>query len=123
MRQVRARPYGRAVIFGDNVIFRFFIAGRIQDFARGLADCIERSYPAPIANSPEPLVSPRRHSEILEDVLAPARQFSLENRLGFLGRIKLQSALRWQLREKGYDDKFVNMAAKYLIASVTGEPK
>jgi hypothetical protein len=100
------------------VVFRSFFTGGIQELARGLAEDIARRYPAAIANSPEPLVSPRRRSEILENVFSSARRFSLENRLGILARIRLESTLKWRLREMGYDDTFIDMAAEYLLTSI-----
>jgi len=104
------------------VIFRLFLAGNIQECARSLAVDIARRYPAAIANSPEPLVSQRRRSEILEVVFSQARQFSQEHRLGVLGQIRLSGALQWRLKEMGYDEEFIDVATEYLVASVTRKP-
>jgi hypothetical protein len=104
------------------VIFRLFFAGSIQECARSLAGDIARRYPAAIANSPELLVSQHRRSEILETVFLQARQFSQEHRLGVLGQIRLGSALKWQLKEMGYDEEFIGTATEYLLASITREP-
>jgi hypothetical protein len=45
-----------------------------------------------------------------------------ERRLGVLGQIRLGSALKWRLKEMGYDEEFIDMATEYLVASVTREP-
>ena len=103
--------------------FRLFSATHIQELAQSLAADIANRYPAAIANSPGPLVSQQRRSEILEKVFSHARQFSLENRLGLLGRIRLENTLRGRLKEMGYDEKFIATATDYLLASVTREPK
>jgi hypothetical protein len=105
------------------VNFRLFFTRGIQEFARGLAGDIARRYPAAIANSPEPLVSQRRRSEILENIFSQAKQFSLENQLGILARIRLASALKWRLKEMGYDEKFIEMATEYLLTSIARESK
>lgn len=104
------------------MIFRLFSPSRIQECARSLAGDIARRYPAAIANSPEPLVSQRRRSEILEMVFSQVRQFSQERRLGVLGQIRLGGALKWRLKEMGYDEEFIDVATEYLAASVTREP-
>jgi len=54
--------------------------------------------------------------EILDDCIAWALQFPQENRIGFIGRARLKSALRWELREIGYEEKFAELAAEKLIA-------
>lgn len=105
------------------MIFRPFFPSRIQEFASNLAGDIARRYPASIANSPEPLVSQRRRSEILENIFSQARVFSQENRLGIFARIRLGSALKWRLKEMGYDEKFVDMATEHLVASVARKPE
>ena len=103
--------------------FRLFSAKHVQRLAQNLAADIASRYPAEIANDPEPMVSRQRRSEILENIFLRARQFNLESRLGALARIRLGSALKWQLKEMGYDEKFIDTAMEHLVASVTREPK
>ncbi len=103
--------------------FRLFSAKPLQKLAQSLAADIASRYPAEIANSPEPLVSQRRRSEILEKIFSRAREFSQENRLGIFGRIRLGSALKWRLKEMGYNEEFIDTAMEHLVASVTHEPR
>lgn len=103
--------------------FRLFSAKPIQKLAQSLATDIASRYPAEIANSPEPMVSRQRRSEILENIFLRARQFNLESRLGVLARSRLGSTLKWQLKEMGYDEKFIDIVMEHLVASVTHEPK
>jgi len=101
------------------VIFGLFSDKHIQKLVQDLATDIAKRYPAEIANNPDFLVSPQRRSEIFENVFSPAKQFSREVPLGFLGRIKLQRHLRWRLREMGYDETFIDSATEYLTSFVT----
>ena len=103
--------------------FRLLSAKHIQELAQSLATDIASRYPAEIANSPEPLVSRQRRFEILENIFLRARQFNLESRLGVLARSRLGSALKWQLKEMGYDEKFIDTAMEHLVPSVKNEPK
>ena len=105
------------------MIFRLISAKQIQKLAQGLATDIASRYPPEIANNPEPMVSRQRRSEILENIFLRARQFNLESRLGALARIRLGSALKWQLKEMGYDEKFIDTAMEHLVASVAHEPQ
>ncbi len=105
------------------MIFRLISAKHIQKLAQSLVADIASRFPAEIANSPEPMVSQQRRSEILETIFLRARQFNMESRLGVLARIRLASALKWQLKEMGYDEKFIDTAMKHLVASITHEPK
>jgi len=100
------------------VIHRLIMPGKVHELAGSLAQEISRRYPPAIANSPEPLVSPRRRFEILEKVFARARQFSQDYELGRLARIRLGSSLRWRLKELGYDEKFIEIATEHLVASI-----
>lgn len=102
---------------------RLFSAKQIQRLAQGLAADIASRYPAEIANDPEPMVSRQRRSEILENIFSRLRQFNLSGWLGILARIRLASALKWQLKKMGYDEKFIDTAMAHLVASVTNEPR
>jgi hypothetical protein len=101
------------------VNFRLFPAKHIPKLAQSLAADIASRYPAEIANSPDPMVSAQRRSQILENIFLRARQFNLEGWLGVLARIRLARALKWQLKEMGYDEKFIDTAVEHLVASVT----
>ena len=105
------------------MILRLFSPTYFQTLAKGLAADIASRYPAEIANNPEPMVSQQRRTEILENIFLRARQFDLQGWLGVLARMRLASALKWQLKEIGYDEKFVDTAMKHLVSSVTQESK
>jgi len=98
---------------------RLLRSGKIHKLAGSLAQEIGKRYPSAIANSPEPPVSPRRRYEILEKIFLLARDFSREDQLGVLRRIRLGSALKWRLRELGYDEKFIDIAIEHFVTSIT----
>lgn len=105
------------------MIFGLNSAKQIQKLAQSLARDIASRYPPEIANDPEPMVSRERRSEILKNIFLRARQFNLESRLGALARFRLGSALKWQLKEMGYDENFIDTAMEHLVASVVHEQK
>jgi hypothetical protein len=60
-------------------------------------------------------VSPQRISDILEEVLSRAVDFRRDNKLGWYKRARLGSEFKWELKELGYDEKFIDMATGRLI--------
>src|SRR5215467_15455047 len=95
--------------------FTFLPAGRFDALVQRVAERVTARCPPVVANNPERAVSQERIEEILEDCIAWALQFPRENRVGFFGRARLKSALRWELREIGYEEKFADLAAEKLV--------
>jgi hypothetical protein len=103
----------------QRVILRLFSPSKVNAFAKIMGRRITTRCPPVIANNPEQIVSQKRMAEILKEIFSGAPQFRGENRLGILGRAKLGHAFKWELREIGYEEKFVDFAAKKLIEQLT----
>ena len=103
----------------ERVIFGLFSPGKVNAFAKSLAERITARYPPVIANNPEQTVSQKRISEILEATFSDTLQFQRGNQPGLLGRAKLGNAFKWELRELGYEEKFVDFATEKLIEQLT----
>lgn len=101
------------------MIFKLFGPSKTDEFAKGLAQDIAKRYPPAIANNPEQMVSQKRLTAILEDAFTRARQFNSDNRLGMFKKAKLGNTFKWELKEMGYDEKFVDMATEGLIVYLT----
>jgi hypothetical protein len=95
-----------------------FSPGGLDAFAKGVARGIVTRYPPVVANDPEQTVSRRRIEEILREIFANALQIHGKSRIGFLGRARLKSAFRWELREIGYEEKFVDFAVEKLVEQI-----
>lgn len=80
-----------------------------------MAEGVTRRYPPVIANNPEQMVPPERVLEILEVAFSGASRFQRENQLGLLGRAKLANAFKWELRDIGYEERFVRLATEKLM--------
>jgi len=96
-----------------------FAAGRFDTLVQRVAQRITVRCPPVIANNPERTVSPERVEEILEDCILGAVQSPAETRVGYLGKARLKSALKWELREIGYEERFADLAAEKLVESVS----
>ncbi len=105
------------------MVFKLFSPSKIDEFAKSLAQDIAKRYPPAIANNPQQMVSQKRLTDILEETFAKAAAFQLENSLGWYKKAKLGNEFRWELKEMGYDEKFIEMATEGLIVYVTRASK
>lgn len=103
-------------------ILEFFSTQKVAELANSLAQDVAKRCPPAIANNPIRMVSQRRLSDILREVLARAAHFAREHKLGWYKRSKLLRNFRWELIELGYDKNFVDTAVAGLIASLTRDP-
>lgn len=91
----------------------------VDEFAKGLARDIGERYPVAVAKDPSRKVSATRLTAILEDVFNQASDFTHQNKLGYFKKAKLGNTFRWELKEMGYDEKFVELATEGLIVYIT----
>jgi len=96
-----------------------FSTQHITDFAKSLAGTLSKRYPPAIDMNPEKKVSENRLTRVLEETLAKAVEFQREHRLGLIGKAKLGSEFKWQLKELGYSDKFIDVATEGLMVYIT----
>lgn len=104
------------------MILKWLSSSKVDDFAKELAQDIAKRYPPAIANNPEQMVSQKRLTTILEDTFTRAHQFNRENKLGMFKKAKLGNTFKWELKEMGYDEKFVDMATEGLVVYLTRGP-
>jgi hypothetical protein len=118
-----ARRAMRAGNAGESMAFGIFSPSRVDEFARSLAQSVVRRYPPAVANNPDQAVSQNRVAEILDRAFADAHEFRVENKLGLFGRAKLGNTFKWELREFGYEEKFVDFAIGKLSDRLTSSPE
>ena len=104
------------------MILEFFSTRKVNEFAKSLAQDVSKRYPPAIANNPAQMVSQKRLSGILEEAFTRASEFNPEHKLGWYKKAKLGNEFRWELKEMGYDEKFIEMATEGLIVYVTRGP-
>lgn len=91
----------------------------INEFAQKMAAKLAKRYPPAIDMNPEKKVSQNRLTRVLEETLAQAVEFQQEHRLGLLGKAKLGNEFKWQLKELGYSEKFIDVATEGLMVYIT----
>ncbi|TSA16261.1 MAG: hypothetical protein D4R74_04850 [Betaproteobacteria bacterium] len=104
------------------MILEFFSTRKVTEFAKSLAQDVAKRYPPAIANNPAQMVSQKRLSGILEEAFTRASEFSREQELGWYKKAKLGNEFKWELKEMGYDEKFIDVATEGLVVYVTKRP-
>jgi hypothetical protein len=97
----------------------FSVSKKINEFARELSENLSKRYPPALDVNPEKKISANRLTKVLEEALASAAQFQRENRLGIYGKAKLGNEFKWQLKELGYSEQFIDVATEGLMVSIT----
>ena len=92
-----------------------FSSRKFDTLVQGLGQRISVRFPPVIANDPERTVSRIRIEEILDEIFAQTLQPEREDQIGFVSKARLRNAFRRQLREIGYDEKFVDFTTGKLI--------
>ncbi len=92
---------------------------KVDEFAKVLAQDIAKRYPPAIANNPERTVSAKRLTSILEDIFTRAYDFKHEQKLGIYGKAKLGKTFKWELKEMGYNEQFIELATEGLVVYLT----
>jgi hypothetical protein len=97
----------------------------VDEFAKSLAEDIAKRLPPAMENKPEKKLSANRITKILEDAFVKAQKFRGERRLGVYRKARLSNTFRWQLKDLGYSDQFIDLATEGLIVYITrkGEPR
>jgi len=99
--------------------FGLFSTKHITEFATGLASTLAKRYPPALDVNPEKKISQARLTKVLEETLAQAAEFQRQHKLGMFGKAKLGNEFKWQLKELGYSEKFIEVATEGLMVYVT----
>lgn len=92
------------------------VSGRqVDDFARSLVDDIAKYYPPAEKAEAARKVSQKKVASVLEGALKKAVEFKKQHRLGIYKTARLGNAFRWQLKELGYSEAFVEALVKDLV--------
>ena len=91
----------------------------IDQFAKSLAEAVAKRYPPSLERSAEKKVSVTRVTKVLEDALANAAEFAKQKKLGTFNKARLGNSFKWELKELGYGERFIEVATEGLIVYIT----
>ncbi len=94
----------------------------VDEFAKNLAQDIAKRYPPGMdAGGAERKISQKRLTSILEDAFTKAVEYRNQHRLGVYKKARLSNTFRWELKDLGYSDKFVDVAAEGLVVYISSK--
>lgn len=104
-------------------LLSYFSFKSVDEFAASLAKEIVLRYPASLDKPGAKKLSVSRLTRILEDVCKKAENFQRVNTLGLMKKARLGNEFRWQLKEKGYSDEFIEVATEAVLMHTAVERK
>jgi hypothetical protein len=90
----------------------------IEGFADLLAQDLKRRFPPASEKRTDPGVR-RQLESITAGLFGKGAEFCRARRLGVYGKAKLGNSLRWQLREVGYSEGFIESVTHELVLHLT----
>ena len=101
---------------------KIFSSTEIDEFAKSLAESVAKRYPPALESSQEKKISVNRVTKILEETFQKAADFNANRKLGIYKKARLGNTFRWELKERGYSDKFIEIVTEGLLVYVTRKP-
>lgn len=90
----------------------------LDEFSKSLARELAQHYEAENEVDGLSKKSKRKLGKALDRIYLKAIDFQLEHKLGVYGRARLGNTFKWELKELGYKEAFVDEATKGLILSL-----
>jgi hypothetical protein len=93
---------------------------QVDEFARALSDELCKLRPPEGKASPgNPGVSLKNLERKVGELFARAADFRKEHKLGIYKKARLANTFRWEMKERGYDDGFIEMITEKLVVAVS----
>lgn len=106
----------------ERLLARWRRPSEIEATVQALVAELLRRYPPQMASGEGRRLSPQAVTNILEAVINKAVVKSQELHLGVFGKAKLGTEFKFALKEKGYPEKFVEVATEALVVYVSRKP-
>lgn len=105
-----------------SVLSRWFSTKEVDDFAKMLARDLARRYPPNVElDSQTQTKLPGKLVNALDDTLARAVKFRKTHKLGVYRKAKFGNTFKWELKELGYSEGFVERVTKELVVRLAGK--
>lgn len=104
------------------MIFQLFSGKKIDGFAKQIASDLAKRFPPASEEGEGRKISPKGLSNILESMYVKARTFKEEQKLGVYKVARLSNTFKWELKELGYSEQFIDVVTEGLIVYLTRKP-
>ena len=92
---------------------------QVDEFAKSLAHELTKRYPPALDQGGQQKLSQKRLTTILEEAFSKAADFRSQHKLGVYKKARLGNTFRWELKELGYSEKFVEIATEGLVVYIS----
>lgn len=99
-------------------LFGMVSSKEVDAFAKTLAQDIAKRYPPSLDSAKEKRISQSRISKVLEEAYGRAIRFRDDKRLGVYKKARLGNTFRWELKELGYSEHFIETATEGLVVYI-----
>jgi hypothetical protein len=90
----------------------------LDEFSKSLAKDLASRYEVGSESTALNKKAKRKLGAALDDIYIKAMDFQRENTLGIYGKARLGNTFKWELKEMGYEDEFIDEATKGLLVSL-----
>jgi hypothetical protein len=87
--------------------------------AAKMVEMLVKELPPALLDGRQQVLSVNRVTRVLERVLETAKDHQRNSQLGVFGRARLANHFKWELKNHGYLDDFVEMATEGLVMELT----
>jgi len=92
---------------------------RESAFAKELVAALVKHLPPKLMEAHRGTISVNKVTRQLEKTYKDAADYQREHRIGFIRRAVLANGFRWELKNNGYPDDFVNVATEGLVVELS----
>lgn len=95
-------------------------AKQVDEFARNLVEEVCRLRPPEGKAGPgNPGVSLRNLEQKVDALFETATAFRKKHQFGIYKKARLANTFRWEMKERGYDESFIEMITEKLVVAVS----
>jgi hypothetical protein len=92
---------------------------RDSAFAKDLVARLTKELPPALMETRRKVLSVNKVTRQLEKAFQAAADYQRANRLGFIRRAVLANGFRWELKNSGYPNDFIDVAVEGLVVELT----
>jgi hypothetical protein len=96
-----------------------FGSAQEKAFARELVDRLAKELPPAMMASRRQVLSVNKITRLLEKTYQTVGAYQRENRVGFIKRAVLANTFKWELKNAGYPEDFVEVATEGLVIEIS----
>jgi hypothetical protein len=101
------------------MLTKLFSDKDLDAFAKSLAESLAKRYPPSLETAAGRKVSVNRVTRVMEDILERVADYNKTRKLGMFKKARLGNSFRWELKELGYSEKFIEVATEGVIVYLT----